>query len=100
MEGVLNDSWFPIKMVTFVNPHFFFFKLDNPITGFEDEISKQLEEYTLESKIRYRSGYDAVENDFVAAYIVSWNKWVRAQVDLILPFPDSTLYVIWCFDYG
>lgn len=100
MSKVKDDTKFPIKITNFINPHLFYFKLENIIGQLDTEIEHQLKQNSEKVKWEYPSGYNAKQHEMVAAYVVEWGKWVRAQVDLILEQTNNNQYLIWCLDHG
>lgn len=103
-EHELDDSsqedWYPVRIVHFINPHCFHFKLDDMVGAAEQQIDEALKEmYECQTK-KCRAEYEPQEGEMVAAYIPTWNRWMRAQVDKVLLTGDSREYVVWCMDYG
>lgn len=100
MPKVTDDKKFPIKITNFINPHLFHFKLENIIGQFDAGIEQQLKDNSEKAQWEYPNGYPAKQNEMVAAYIVEWDKWIRAQIDSILEHSNGKQYVIWCLDHG
>lgn len=92
-----SNTWFSLNIVNFVNPHFFHFKI-NTSNVLEQKIESLLD-LELKQQNKEHIYYLPKLSEFVAAFIVPWNKWVRAQIDSKIIF-DSQKYVIWCMDYG
>lgn len=102
-EQAKSDKEFPIKITNFINPHLFHFKLDNVIIGRADgDVEKELEKHAKSEGWSHPTGYQPKEHEIVCAHIVDWNKWVRAQVDVIFDLEKgpSKKYIIWCIDHG
>lgn len=82
----------------FVNPHCFYFKFaddlhDDQLHILEEEISKCAHEL-----VKQNVSFEPQTGDIVAAYVVSWNKWVRAQVlENLIAFER---YKLWALDHG
>lgn len=98
MEKRKENPKFAIKITNFINPHLFHFKLEHIVGQSDLDIANCLQENAEKVDIKY--GYRPLEGETISAFIPPWNKWVRAQVDLILNENGSNRYVIWCLDYG
>lgn len=90
---------FCIKITNFINPHMFYFKMENVCGQVDAEIEGKLMENASEM-YKNRKGYQPTKREIVSAYVPEWGKWVRAQVDLILEESFSQQYVLWCLDQG
>lgn len=82
----------------FVDPHCFYFKFaddlhDEQLQILEEEISKTAHEIVKKNKL-----YASQNGDIVAAYVVAWNKWVRAQV--LENLTHFERYKLWALDHG
>lgn len=100
MSSAVENNKFPIKITNFINPHLFHFQLNN-IIG-QTDIDDKLAKYVSEIRWSHPSGYQAKELEMVTAYIVEWQKWVRAKIDVILDLDSISgkQYIIWCLDHG
>lgn len=96
MSKPTKDVKFPIKITNFINPHLFHFKLDHC----EFDTDELVARHAIEVKSAYPDGCQPKEDDMVLAYIGAWDKWVRAEIDMVLEEGLTTAYVIWCSDYG
>lgn len=87
-----------IHIMNFINPHCFFFKFDDDLhdsqlQNLEDEIST-----FARSKVNESIKYTPKKGDIVAAYEISWGKWIRAEVRINLnKFERCQL---WAIDHG
>lgn len=84
----------------FFDPHCFYFKFDDDLHDanlqrLEDELTK----YAREEKLKDRSEPTTfVPDDIVAAYEISWSKWVRASVR---GYDEHfQCYQLWAIDHG
>lgn len=103
MSNAIDNRKFRIRITNFINPHYFHFKLDNIIVGQMDaDLEKELEQYVNDVRWAYRTGYQPKEHELVAAYVVEWRKWVRAQVDMVLDLASGPAKqcIVWCLDHG
>lgn len=96
----MSQGFFPIRIVNFINPHCFHFKLDDKILGMEQEIDEWLEMKCSSRLGTNTSLHEPKVGEMVAAYIASWDRWMRAIVDVVLPAGESSDYLVWCLDYG
>lgn len=96
MEKVESPPSFPITITTFLNPHNFYFKLENLIGVRELEISDAMDKFDA----THAQAYHPSLNDAVLVYLTEWKRWVRGTVDSVLNYFHGTEYVIWCIDYG
>lgn len=100
LQGLQFDEkiWFPIKITNFINPHWFSFKLDAKL---DTEINECIDNYVSEI-----GSYSSVDGelkigDIVLVFEMSWNKWVRATVDLVIKqINGGHSYIVWLMDYG
>lgn len=97
MSGNEKIERFPIKITNFINPHLFQFKLENIVGQFDIDIEQKLRQNADEGA---SAGFNPEQGATVAAYIIPWGKWVRAEVDLILEESKTLQYVVWCMDHG
>ncbi|XP_055319176.1 uncharacterized protein LOC129576961 [Sitodiplosis mosellana] len=88
---------FAIKITNFINPHLFQFKLENIVGQFDIDVEQKLRQNAEKCAA---AGYHPEQGAIVAAYILPWGKWVRAEVDLILEENHTLQYVVWCLDHG
>lgn len=100
MSKSADDFKFLIKITNFINPHLFHFKLDDALGQLDADTQKLLAKTVDETKLSFRAGYNPKQDELVLAFITEWNKWVRAQVDLILEERSIKRYVLWCMDDG
>lgn len=83
----------------FLNPYCFYFKFDNDLHNedlqhLEDEISK----YARDQIKELTEPVTVSTGDTVAAYEISWGKWVRAHVRY---YDDRfKYYQLWAIDHG
>lgn len=91
---------FLINVTNFINPHMFHFKLENLVGLQEADIENQLAKYANAKNWELINGFTPKQNEIVAAYILEWSKWVRAQVDLIIEENQEKQYIVWCIDQG
>lgn len=84
----------------FINPHCFYFKLADLTGRIERQIDEMLANSLDLQPKDSQAGYEPKENEMVAAFIPTYSRWVRAQVDAIVCLKDSKEYVVWCLDYG
>lgn len=89
-----EEQKFSIKITNFINPHLFHFKLENIIGQFDMEMEDRLKVCAVKQRGEKIVGE---KKEYVLAYIVTWNKWVRGQIDLVL---DDKHYIVWCIDQG
>lgn len=90
-----------IKITHVINPHLFFFKVQNQIDSEVHYIERELKKFV----VKYRDEKCATNNDseyfvgdFVALYVVSQNKWIRAEIDVV--DEDKSEIIVWATDYG
>ncbi|XP_031626476.1 uncharacterized protein LOC116342844 [Contarinia nasturtii] len=95
-----DNQMFPIKITNFINPHFFHFKLESIVGQFDTDTEAQLKENAEKCTQKDKAGYMPEIDEIVAAYIVPWKKWCRAQIDLVLQEGKTHKYVVWCLDQG
>lgn len=91
-----ESSYIPIKITNLINPHVFHFKLESIIGQNDIEIEKRLKK--IAKRNARLTGHSPELGEMVAAYIVTWDKWVRAQVEMILD--NNQQYIVWCMDHG
>lgn len=94
------NEWHSIRIVHFINPHCFYFKLADLPGHIEKKIDQILAESIDSQPGDCRLGYEPTENEMVAAFIPTYGRWVRAQIDTIICVKESKEYVVWCLDYG
>lgn len=96
-----STSFKQIEITHVVNPHLFWFKYMNQPGTELAEFERKLEKYVIENLNKNR----ASESDgkyrqeaFVAVYLNSMKKWVRAEIDAV---DKSTEKIsVWAIDYG
>lgn len=91
-----KEEGFAIKIKTFINPHLFYFQLENACGQSSTENDEIIEKKA--ETCDQIAGYQANVGEMVLAYIQEWSKWIRAEVDSILI--SGKEYVIWCTDHG
>ncbi|XP_031616719.1 uncharacterized protein LOC116336748 [Contarinia nasturtii] len=87
-----------IHIIDFIDPHCFYFKFDDDLhdtklQNLEDEIANY-----ARTKLKETTQFNAVEGDTVAAYQISWAKWIRAKV--LENFEDLKRCKLWAIDHG
>lgn len=95
-----QNKSFQIKITNFINPHNFYFKLENLMSVREQEIGEKLKNYANANRMKYITGYEPNINEDVVVHIKMEMKWLRGKVDAILKQYDGTEYVVWCVDHG
>lgn len=91
-----------IHITHFFNPNHFWFKFTDTFQSNDDELSKldakiheQVAQQQHEKKKSWRIG------DIIAAYNITWNKWVRGRVENVIEMKNGTpRYFLWALDYG
>lgn len=91
-----------IYITHFFNPHHFWFKYvdENESNQVElCELDAKIHQYATKcrpsKKLSWRIG------DIIAAYNVTWNKWVRGKVENVIEVENGTpRYLLWAIDYG
>lgn len=64
-------------------------------------MENELEKHAKAESWSSSTGYQPKEREIVCAHIVDWNKWVRAQIDVIFDLEKGPKkYIIWCLDHG
>lgn len=96
MSKSTKEAKFLIKITNFINPHLFNFKLDHSDFDTDEILAKQAAEISSE----YPVGYHPQLHQAVLAYIPTWKKWVRAEVDMIFGEGSKKRYIVWCCDEG
>lgn len=93
----MTDS---ITITHYINPHLFWYKRNNENNGELESIEKTLQEVVAEEKRRnpYFRPITMKCGDRVAVYIVNWDKYIRAEVDIV--HTDSRKCILWAIDYG
>lgn len=88
-----------IHITHFINPNCFYFKFD------DDLFNKDL--HDLEKKIAdYANFTESNKNvqpkkgEIVAAYIIGWSKWIRAQVRSVSQRNEIVVIEVWAIDHG
>lgn len=87
-----------IHITHFVDPHCFFFKFDDDLHDkqlqcLEDELST-----FARNKVNEQNEFNAKVGDVVAAYEISWGKWVRAEIRANLNHVARCQ--LWAIDHG
>lgn len=95
-EGGYSD--FPIQITSFINPHLFYFKLENIVGEYDSKLENHLRLNAENAEIKKL--FNPSKGEIISAYIPSWSKWLRGQVDLVLNENGTNQYIIWCLDYG
>ncbi|XP_055693026.1 uncharacterized protein LOC129795610 [Lutzomyia longipalpis] len=93
---------FDIKITQFVNPHLFYYQLE------EDELGKKPFEEDLERILPARDYfvgcnqcYSPAIGEIVGHYNMIENKWLRAQVDYVTySLTNEKVYFLFALDYG
>lgn len=96
------DRNIKIHITHFVNPHCFFFKLDIQLHNlplYEIEGSLAVHAKNIISK-QSNNRYTPKIGEIVGAYVITWNKWIRAQVRTISPERLNYQYILWAIDHG
>lgn len=91
-----------IHITHFFDPNHFWFKFTDPIQSNEAALSK------LDAKIHEHAAQQRHEKtkswrigDIIAAYNITWNKWVRGKVENVIEMENGTpRYFLWALDYG
>lgn len=92
-----------ITITHIVNPHLFWFKEKNKTDLNVEKLELQLKHYEegLFEKPTIRSGIELKDELYVAVYLKSKMKWVRAEIDV---YDDPSLkadeVIAWITDYG
>jgi hypothetical protein len=88
-----------IRITHFVNPHLFYYKLDEfnaDLDNLEEEILNELTDNTCET-----NNFQPESGDVVAFLHKRWSKWIRVVVDKVLECTTAdAVYVLWAIDYG
>lgn len=100
MYQLKKDIEIGIIIVHIINPHQFYFKLENSPFSDELQLEKDLQKYS-EDKMYHLQGHKHNVNDTVSVFVPTWKKWVRAKVEQIFEYDnEETKYVLWTIDKG
>lgn len=89
-----------IEFTHVVNPHLFYFKIQNQINNDVLYIERELKKYVVEfrdEKCAINNRGEYIVGDHVGVYVVSQHKWIRAEIDLI---DEDGELIVWATDYG
>lgn len=91
-----------IHITHFFDPNHFWFKFTDPIQSNEAALSKldaKIHEHA--AKQRHEKSKSWRIGDIIAAYNITWNKWVRGKVENVIEMENGTpRYFLWALDYG
>lgn len=100
MYQLKKDIEIGIIIVHIINPHYFYFKLENSPFSDELQLEKDLQKYS-EDKMYHLQGCKHNVHDTVSVFVPTWKKWVRAKVERIFEYEnEETKYVLWTIDKG
>lgn len=91
---------FLINITRYINPHKFFFKLDN-CSESQNNIEEVLAIYGTSHRQHGYKGYVPSIDEIVVVYMQPWNKWIRAKCDYIAEFASlEQKFILWSLDDG
>lgn len=88
-----------IHITNFQNPNSFYFKFDDDLHDSQlHEVEDELAKYARAEIKKPNKLSNFVIGDAVAAYEISWGKWVRAKICAHLN--ELNRYQLWAIDHG
>lgn len=98
MLQIGTNEEYCIRITHSISPHQFYFKLEYPLV---DNSLEHVIDYCERMFPLRMADYSPSVGDFVAVYISSWKKWVRAIIDHVFAFLSGEReYALWSIDEG
>lgn len=92
-----------IQITHVVNPHLFWYKLKNNPDHVADAIERELGKYVSENREKMcaaKSNGSYLCEVYVAVFMISQRKWVRAEIHVKDETVANNEIIVWAIDYG